>query len=669
MKRSKIILRYSFYLISFIYVFIIINNKIVFYKYSNENKIEGVVTSYQKYDDYYVLDIKGKEKVRCYYYGDLNIKLGIKVEAIGEMSLPNPNTNFHLYNYQNYLLSKKIYHLFYIKKLKIINSNPNIFYKIKNYLKDRINKSKNKDYLNLFITGENNLGEMKDIFQELGISHLFAISGMHITLLTSILYKILNKISKKKKLNFYLISLFLFFYMFLTNYTASVLRASFLFILINTKNIHHFKIDNLVILLCLFFVLLDINPYYIYDLGFLFSFTISYALIKYNRLINRFNNYFIKIFITSLISFVFSIPIIILNIYSINLLSPFLNCIFVPFVSLIVFPLVLICLVFTFINPVLSLLINILEGLAKFFITFKIELILPWVNIYVVFLYFIFINFLFKKVKLKKIILFLIILFIHSNINYFCKTNITFLDIGQGDSTLISLKHNQGNILIDTGGNYNKDLATSIIIPVLKSKGIKKLDYLILTHGDFDHMGEAINVINNFKVEKVIFNIGTFNSSEQALIKLLNKKHIPYYQNINNLKVGNLNLEFLNTKDYNDENENSNVIYFKVNKYKFLFMGDAGQERELDIIKKYNLKNFNVLKVGHHGSRTSSNETFIATIKPIYSIISVGKNNKFNHPNKETLNTLKKSKIFRTDIDGSIKFTVGDNLKIEKCVK
>ena len=667
MKKSKKILLYSFYLLSFVYIFIIINSGIKFFKYHNESTVTGIITSYQKYDDYYVLDIKGKEKVKAYYYGKLNIKLGLKVKVYGEMSIPSSNTNFHLFNYQNYLLSKKIYHLFYIEKIEIIKKE-NVFYKIKNHLKEKINKSKNNKYLNLFITGENNLDEMKNVYQELGISHLFAISGMHITLLTTILYKILNKISKKKKFNFSLISFFLFFYMFLTNYTASVLRASFLFILINIKNIYSFKIDNLNILLILFFVLLDINPYYLYDLGFLFSFCISYALIKYNYLINRFNNYFIKIFITSLISFIFSIPIIILNIYSINLLSPFINCIFVPFVSLIIFPLSLITLVFSFLDPILYYLIILLESLAKFFVNFKCEIILPWLNVYIVILYFIYINFMFKKINLKKIIVFIIIIFIHNNIGYFYKTNITFIDIGQGDSTLINLKQNQGNILIDTGGNYNKDLAKQIIIPALKSKGIKRIDYLILTHGDFDHMGEAINLVNNFKVEKVIFNCGEFNDLEKDLIKLLNKKKIKYDSCINEINISNNKFYFLQTEYYDNENDNSNVIYTELNGYKFMFMGDAGIDKEKDILDKYNISDVDVLKVGHHGSKTSSSKEFIDEINPKYSIISVGKNNRYGHPSKEVLNNLENTKIYRTDQDGSIMFKIKNNkLKVKTC--
>ena len=181
-------------------------------------------------------------------------------------------------------------------------------------------------------------------------------------------------------------------------------------------------------------------------------------------------------------------------------------------------------------------------------------------------------------------------------------------------------------------------------------------------------MGEAVNLVNNFKVEKVIFNCGNFNTLETELIKLLKIKKIKYYSCIKELNKDKYKLMFLNTKEYDNENDNSNVIYTKVNGFKFLFMGDAGIEKE-DILDKYNLSNIDVLKVGHHGSKTSSSKEFIDEIESKYAIISVGKNNRYGHPNKEVLENLSKSKIYRTDQGGSIMFKIKNNkLKIGTCL-
>ena len=187
-------------------------------------------------------------------------------------------------------------------------------------------------------------------------------------------------------------------------------------------------------------------------------------------------------------------------------------------------------------------------------------------------------------------------------------------------------------------------------------------------HGDFDHMGEAINLVEDFKVEKVIFNCGPYNDLEKELIKVLDKKKIKYYSCIKELNIDKNKLYFLQTKEYDNENDNSNVIYTELDGYKFMFMGDASINTEKEILNTYNLSDIDVLKVGHHGSRTSSSEEFINRINPKYSIISVGKNNRYSHPNKEVLSILENSKIYRTDQDGSIMFKIkNNNLKVETC--
>ena len=181
-------------------------------------------------------------------------------------------------------------------------------------------------------------------------------------------------------------------------------------------------------------------------------------------------------------------------------------------------------------------------------------------------------------------------------------------------------------------------------------------------------MGDAINLVNNFKVEKVIFNCGEFNDLEENLIKVLDKKKIKYYSCIKELNIDKNKLYFLQTKEYDNENDNSNVIYTELNGYKFMFMGDASINTEKEIMNKYNLQDIDVLKVGHHGSKTSSGKEFINEINPKYSIISVGKNNRYGHPNKEVLNNLDDSKIYRTDRDGSIMFKIkNDKLRVETC--
>ena len=181
-------------------------------------------------------------------------------------------------------------------------------------------------------------------------------------------------------------------------------------------------------------------------------------------------------------------------------------------------------------------------------------------------------------------------------------------------------------------------------------------------------MGDAINLVENFKVEKVIFNCGSYNDLEKELIKVLDKKKIKYYSCVKELNINENKLYFLQTKEYDNENDNSNVIYTELNGYKFMFMGDASITTEKEILDKYNLPDIDVLKVGHHGSKTSSGKEFINEINPKYSIISVEKNNRYGHPNKDVLENLNDSKVYRTDQDGSVMFKIKRNkLQIETC--
>ena len=683
MKKLKIILLFSIIFILILTIYRL--NKKDIYDLNKEN-IKGIINEYSI--DGNKLSFTIKDSKITYYFKTENekqlfikdISLGDEYLVYGKYDIPKNNTNFHLFNYRNYLKSKKIKYVISADEIVKINDNKNFFYKIKNNIKKKIEKSKCSNYLKLFIMGDKiDLDDnINNTYSNNGISHLFSISGMHISLLSTLILFILSKFNKNKIINKIIVSIFLIIFSFITSYSPSVVRSVLMFILIFIFNN---KVKPIYIIIIVFFAMILYNPFYIYNIGFIYSFTVSFSLILFNKfLIGK--NYFIKLFKVSLLSFLVGIPISINNFFQINLLSPLLNLIFVPFVSFVVFPVSLLTFIFEFLNPILTFLIVILESLSQFFDNIKFfTLTLSHIDIKGIIFYYVFIIILISKNKFKYYFVFIIFLILHSNSSYINFTdNLTVLDVGQGDSSLLSYSNNKLNVLIDTGGviSYNKEkwkkknseysISKSITIPYMKSKGIKKLDYLILTHGDYDHMGEAINLVENFKVENVIFNCGEFNDLEQDLIKVLDKKKIQYYSCIKELNIDKNKLYFLNNKHYDNENDNSSVIYTELNGYKFLFMGDAGVEVEEDLIKKYNLQDIDVLKVGHHGSKTSSGKEFIDEVNPKYSIISVGKNNRYGHPNDSVLGNLNNSKIYRTDQDGSILFKIKkDKLKIETC--
>jgi len=662
LKKLKKKLLYSFIIIVISIITILRINYPFLSIYQDETQFVGKIVNI-KQGICTQLEVKAKEKILVFDCDNNSYEYGMTLKINGTLEKPKNSITF---NYQNYLLSKKIHYTIYPTQISVLEKTNNFFYVIKNKIHEKIENYKSEDYLKAFVLGSNDLIDKETIesYRDNGISHLFAISGMHITLLSSILFMFLNKMIKKRNSTI-IISAFLLFYVFITNFSPSVIRAVLMFILLNIT-----KEKSLKIIICLFFLMILINPFYFYNLGFCFSYAVTFFLIYFKKIYIKQKNFLVKTFIISFIAFLASMPILIKNFNEINLLSPFLNLIFVPMVSTIIYPFSLLTFLFKIFDRPFDTVMMMFEKISIYFSEIDFFIItLKEISIMGIIIYFVIV---FMSLKNKKYLLILLfVLLLHININKIEKNfYMTVIDVGQGDSILLKLPSDKGNILIDTGGNFysNGKLSETKIIPYLKYEGVKKIDYLVVSHGDYDHMGEAINLVNNFKVERVIFNCGPYNDLEQDLIKVLEKNKIVYYSCIKELNINDNKLYFLNNKDYRNENDNSSVIYTELNNHKFLFMGDAGVEVEEDLIEKYNLKDIDVLKVGHHGSRTSSSKNFISEIDPKYSIISVGKNNRYGHPNDSVLDNLKYSQIYRTDYDGSIMFKIKkDKLKIETC--
>ena len=637
--------------------------------YLEENKnIIGKITYIKEKSDKTVIDVKCKKnKYRVTLYKKTSYNYGDIIKISGVFKTPNNNTVPNLFNYRKYLLTNRIKLISNNPKITLVSDNKDIIYMIKNNMIKHIKKYKSSNYIRTFILGDTSLIEENVLegYKSIGISHLFSMSGMHLT----VFLLILNFLLKKFKFKNIVIFLFFIFLLFITNYPESLVRC-ILFISLKYLNTRfNIKYNNIELLLLSACLLLLYNPYYIYNIGFLFSFIITlFILLSKDLLKNKI--YLKKLIIISLISFLASIPILSNSFFKINLLSVFYNIIFVPIISILIFPLGLITFVLPFLDSFYYILTTGMENIINILSNMKLfTLVISKQSIIVIFIYYLFLILAIKKNK-KFFFFCLLILIININSRLFIiNYKVTFLDVNQGDSSVIILPKGK-TILIDTGGEYsaNYSISKNKIIPYLNSMGINEVSAAIITHGDYDHMGEAINLVSNFKVEKVMFNCGPYNDLEKELIKVLDKKKIKYYSCIKELNIDNNKLYFLQTKEYDNENDNSNVIYAELGGYKFMFMGDAGITTEKEILDKYNLPDIDVLKVGHHGSKTSSSKEFINEINPKYSVISVGKKNRYGHPNKEVLENLDNSKIYRTDQDGSIMFKIKNNkLKIETC--
>ncbi len=614
------------------------------------------------------------EKENDLNYFKENYNLGDTIEVKGTLESPSNNTIPNTFNYKDYLYHKKINYILKIDSFRKVNNNKNILLKIKNFILKRIENTKYNSYLYAFILGKSSYidSESYNNYKINGVTHLFALSGLHVSLFSSIILVILNKLKLNEKVSFIITSIFLIFFSFIASFTPSILRATIFFILSSLNKIYYTFIKPKNILILTFIILTIKNPFYIFDTGFILSFTITYFILLLNENITIKGN--IKsILIISTLSFLSSLPIIINLSYEVNIIGFINNLLFIPLVTNIIFPFSLIVVIIPKLSYILFILTSIMEFISKYSSNLlNITIYFQKLNLVEMTIYYILLILSIKKSKKIIYILFIFLLFIYLKPNFDKKTYVYFIDVSQGDSALIVTKNNK-SILIDTGGklSYKTDewkqknkefnLMISTVIPFFKSIGLKKIDYLLITHGDADHAGYALELLNNFKVINKYTNKGRKNSLEKKLN--INSLETEY------LKIDNIEIYSLNDTIYNNENKDSLVLLIKIYSYKFLFMADADKEVEQNIIEKYNLQNIDILKVGHHGSKTSTGEFFISETTPKYSIISVGKNNKFGHPNIETIDTLKNSKILRTDELGTIKIILNKNKSLIETFK
>lgn len=637
-------------------------------------KVVGEVLEYDIDGDYLKLTIDANEKLIGRYYFKTKAEKELFIKSVdvydtlrlnGELEEAEGSKDIYSFDYKQYLKSKNVNYIIKIDKITLISKEKSFFKGIKCFLLKR----NSNPYIKAFIFGNNKsiITDVMSSYQEIGISHLFAISGMHVGLLTLVISKLLMKLNIKEKYIFIIISLFLFFYLFITGVSPSILRAIFFYLFFSINKIYNLNIKGVNIFMLIFSISLLVNPYYIHEVSFLYSYTISFSILLVGNKISN-GSYFKRLFLTSLISFIVSFPITIYFFNQINILSVFYNMLFVPFISMIVFPLSIITYIIPFFEPIFNVFISLMEFLALKFnsISFS-KLIFPSLPRYYYILYIvgvvIFIYFYNKKI-ISVLPILLLALFNYLYPVFFNQNYLMFLDVGQGDSILIHSKDK--TMLVDTGGviNYSrekwqerkneKSLTNYVTIPVLKKLGIRKIDYLVLTHGDFDHMGEALKLIKQYRVEDIYLNQGNFNLLEKKVIKKY--RHVYQIREKEEIVLGNINIVQIN-KEFSDENDSSSILLMYYKNKKILLTGDASKKSEEYILNKYNIGKIDVLKIGHHGSKTSTSDELLEELRPSLAIISCGKNNRFNHPHKETIDKLKEYRIkyLRTDISGTIR--------------
>lgn len=642
--------------------------------YSDDTTIFELFVHNKKIDGNKVtLELSGVENLVGSFYIDSfeelerldnTLKYGVKVRVLGNLNKPCNNTIPKNFNYKEYLKYKGIYYTLDIEKIEVIDDRINFIYGLKNLINKRINKIDKTGYMKAFILGDKSLidSDTYDSYQKNGITHLFALSGMHVGLLSGIILFLLKKLNDKLK--YFILDIILVVYGFVVGFPSSIKRCILFFVINSINKVFKINISTFKVLLLVIFILVVYDFKIIFDTGFRYSIaTVSGIVLSGDFIVD--DSKLKSSFKLSLVAFLFSLPISLSCFYEINLLSIFYNIVYVPFVSLIVYPLSLLTFVLPFLNSVFELVIKVLEVSSNFLSEINVfNLYMDFNLLEIISFYFLLILIFYKKLKIFFIFLMFIIVF-DLLVPYFDNNGyVYFFDVGQGDSSLIVSPNRKDIILIDTGGvvsfkqedwqKRDEYMVSDGVITFLKAKGIKAIDLLILSHADADHAKEVENIYQEIKIKSLKINNGDIGKYEQIAIDLIDRQ---------DYKAKGMDLKYLNYKEYNDENADSVLTYMNIYNTQILSFGDATKEAENDVISKYNLNDIDILKLSHHGSKTSSSEYFLSIVKPKIGVISSGKNNKFNHPSKETIDTLNKLNIFylNTQTSGTVEFVINKN--------
>ena len=602
----------------------------------NKTIYTGMV--YEVKDNYYLMNSEFEK----FYVYDKNTEreIGDIVQIEGEKKDLSFNVLESGFDFKDYLNKKGVYSELSIKNLKVNFASFLKLHRAKKIFLSRFNEDTGSLVSSiLFSTSEEN--ELTNSIRDLHLGKFLVANGTYIYLYISLLSFLFSKLVNKKwaelcsfgVLNLYLIFVFPKF---------AIIRICFLYLFrwINKYLLNkRFKYIEILSISGLFFLL--INPYLAMQDSFILGYSIP-LVFYFSRLAVKHKGKILRKILPIVLTYLFMIPFE-LNFYNgIAPLSMLLQLIFTP-IFLFIGLVSILCFfrlpLYKFIESISKILFDVMRFIKPVNIliegpTFNPFLMMVYMILFFLLLYYIEIGFkpIVKGILMSNLV-FGLLYFLP--LNNLITNEVTFINVGQGDSCLI--RHKQKTVLIDTGGLSYSDIARNNLIPFFRKNRIYDIDLVITTHDDFDHSGAFDSLKKNFKIKSYVNNA----------------KDFP-------LSVGNITFRNYNNHvdEMEDENSKSLVIGFNFMNKDFLVMGDATTKIESFIMEEYSSIPCDILKVGHHGSDTSSSWRFLNFIKPKEAIVSVGKNNSYGLPSKKVINNLTKlgTIIKRTDYLGSITY-------------
>ncbi len=664
----------------------------------------------------------------AYIKKDYEINPGDKINLTGNLISAQKKRNPGGFDEEKYFLMKKILYKMFPKKINNLGRKNYFYYylaQIKNKLAsvyDFVFDEKEAGILKAMLLGDkSDLDEnISELYKTTGIYHVLAISGLHVSIVAVILNFILRFFLDKKTASGILI-LFLFFYLLMTGESISMMRAFIMFDLFLIANLFYRESDLLTSLGFAGIIILFLNPFSIFDMGFEYSFGSVFGIACFSQKIERglvllnlkFNwikllleNYFINKFIDFKKYLSASIGAMLIS----NIITGFYFFYFAPYgfiANLFILPNMAFLILFAFLIGIIGLVnLNLafflswpIVFLLKFFeLVCKIFVRLPFakilvgnINIFFVCLYFVWVYLLIwmlnsfkeKFLRAKKYFLrfsFGFIVLILICVLWPRNPEIIMLDVGQGDCFVIDCK----NILVvDGGGKSTQEIGNNtgknILVPFLDYKAKNFVDAVFVSHSDGDHVIGIIELLENKKVGKVYVSEKNFEDElYKKLIDVAREKNVEinYLRSGDSLANKNFILDCIYPFEKSKPNSNNNAsLVLKLNLLgkKILFTGDIEKEAEQEILKYNNLDlKCDILKLAHHGSKTSSSLNFLLKANPEFAIVSTGVNNIYSHPSKEVVERLNKLNLdlINTAESGAVRIKIlNDGFEIIRQIK